>query len=670
MKLKINRLAIKIETTEGLFGTDLKFKDGLNVLRADNSSGKSTCINSIIYALGLEGMLTSKHEVPLPYVMKDKLEVEENVYVLVTKSSVYLEVENQKKEIITLKRDIKGGKDIHIITVYEGSYSDDMSNQNSRDYFVRHPGSATRERGFHKKLAEFLNWELPEVSKYTGELTTLYVECIFPLMIVEQKRGWARIQSNTPKQYSIKEVEKRALEFLLNLDSYSLSLKREKLMAELKELKSDWKNKIIEIESLSSRINGKVINLPLHLDNKTTLDNVEIVVYNNNNNLIRLKEILKEEIEQLNRISGINLKTVKENRNELLKNLKTNEEEYYRLEQMVQESIQKYELEKKYLDTVQNRINAIVEDLRKYKDIQKLQKLGSLDEMEFTTGRCPTCHQKVEDSLLLQNKNNNPMSLEENIKFLEEQKKTLEFIKNSSQRKLEEYKLELRTIRNTIESVREKIRSIKSNLLAPENYLDEDLVRERVLLQEKIKFKQEIINDFELLMGKFENIKEQFTLINNQLKEIPNSLLSERDKKKLKYIEAKFKEHVMQYGLSSVDISSLYISFDTYKPMHDGFDLESNLSASDLIRTIWAYLISILEVEETNHLNLLILDEPKQHSADKISFNSLLEKYSEVRNAQIIFATSEYEKDIKPVLDKIRCNFINVSGRKIFKKID
>ncbi|MFJ7976662.1 hypothetical protein ACIQZI_13315 [Peribacillus sp. NPDC096379] len=669
MTLKINRLIIKIETTDGMFGTDMLFNRGLNVLRAENSSGKSTCVNSIIYALGLEGMLTSKHEVPLPYVVKDKLEYEKDVYTEVFKSSVYLEIENDKKDVITLKRDVKGGNDIHLITVYESSYSSDLNLQQSRDYFVRQSGSATRERGFHKMLVEFLSWELPEVTKYNGALTSLYVECIFPLMIVEQKRGWSGIQSNTPKQFSIKEVEKRALEFLLDLDSYSLTLKREKLISELQELKNGWKNKIKEVESLPKRINGKVVNLPLNLDEKTTLEKTQILVYANNKAL-KLTEVLKTEIEELKKINARDLQTVEENRKELLKSLNHYEEEYYRLEQVSQESIQKYELEQKYLVTVNKRIDATIEDLRKYKDIEKIQKLGSLDEMEFNTGLCPTCHQKVEDSLLKQHSNSNPMSIKDNIKFLEEQKKTFEFIKNNSERKLEENSSQLKTLRDEIERAREKIRSIKSNLLLPENHLNEDLIRERVILKEKIKFKQEIMNDFELVMGGFENIKEEFTLVNKQLKEIPDNLLSKKDKQKLRILEKKFKEHVSAYGLSSVDTSSLYISFDTYKPMLDGFDLESNLSASDLIRTIWAYYISLTEVEGTNHLNLLILDEPKQQSADKMSFNNLLKEYSKIKNTQVIFATSESEKDIKPVLDKIKCKLINVSEGKIFKRID
>lgn len=668
MKLKINRLRIEILTEDGDYGTDIPFDSGLNVLRAENSSGKSTSIGSIIFALGLEGMLSSKHDVPLPYVMKDKLEYKKDVYTTVLKSSVYLEIENKKNEIITLKRDVKGGKDIHIITMYEGPFKKDLYNQSSKDYFVRQPGSAQRERGFHKRLVEFLGWELPGVTKYNGTLSTLYVECIFPLMIVEQKRGWASIQSNTPKQFSIKEVEKRAIEFILNLDSYALTLKREKIISDLNELKSEWKTKTKEADNLSKRIKGKIVNLPSNIDNKVKLENVDIVVYKDDE-IVPLVQVLKAEIKELKKINEIDLQTVKENRDELILNLNINEKEYYKYEQLSQETIQQYEFEQSYLDSINNRINATIIDLRKYKDIEKIQKLGSMNQMEFIKGTCPTCHQDVDDTLLPQYKNNNPMSIEENIKFLEEQKKTFDFAKINSQRKLEEIKLKIQNIRENLEIVRGRIRGIKSSLLAPDSHLNEDVIRERVVLNERIKFRQEILNEHELLMGNFEYMLDEFIQKNNELKSIPNDLLSREDKKKLRSLENLFREHVKDYRLSSIDSTSLYLSFDTYKPMHDGFDLESNLSASDVIRTIWAYLISLIELEGTNHLKLLILDEPKQHSADKVSFNRLLESYSKVNNAQIIFATSEPEKDIKPIIENIKCNFINESERKMFRKL-
>jgi predicted ATP-binding protein involved in virulence len=53
-KLFIKTLHLNVMTSGGLFGARFHFKEGLNIIRAENTSGKSTCLNAILYALGFE----------------------------------------------------------------------------------------------------------------------------------------------------------------------------------------------------------------------------------------------------------------------------------------------------------------------------------------------------------------------------------------------------------------------------------------------------------------------------------------------------------------------------------------------------------------------------------------------------------------------------------------
>ncbi len=74
----------------------LPFAPGLVVLRADNSSGKSTCLQGIVYALGLEGMLSASRAIPLPHVATSSLTDEADGRELgVLESYVMLEFENE-----------------------------------------------------------------------------------------------------------------------------------------------------------------------------------------------------------------------------------------------------------------------------------------------------------------------------------------------------------------------------------------------------------------------------------------------------------------------------------------------------------------------------------------------------------------------------------------------
>src|SRR6266481_5309608 len=71
--LRIRHLLIHINTDKGVFGTRQNFADGLNIIRAENWAGKSQVVQSIMYALGLEGMQGPSHAVPLAHAMTDYL---------------------------------------------------------------------------------------------------------------------------------------------------------------------------------------------------------------------------------------------------------------------------------------------------------------------------------------------------------------------------------------------------------------------------------------------------------------------------------------------------------------------------------------------------------------------------------------------------------------------
>jgi hypothetical protein len=69
--MRFRRLTIRLQTTDGPYGATLDFPDGLVVVWADNSMGKSTCVKSILVALGMEAMLTTQQaDLPLPPAVK------------------------------------------------------------------------------------------------------------------------------------------------------------------------------------------------------------------------------------------------------------------------------------------------------------------------------------------------------------------------------------------------------------------------------------------------------------------------------------------------------------------------------------------------------------------------------------------------------------------------
>ena len=160
--MRLRHLQIQIETSNGPYGIVIPFRNGMTVIRADNSSGKSTCLMAILYGLGLEGMLGTSHRPPFAEVMFDSL-LDGQQHVSVIESFVRLEIENDQGEFLTAKRfvsrniDIDASKVRQLVQVVEGgAITHPTTTFPSRDYFVRIPFAAQSESGFHQRLAKFV----------------------------------------------------------------------------------------------------------------------------------------------------------------------------------------------------------------------------------------------------------------------------------------------------------------------------------------------------------------------------------------------------------------------------------------------------------------------------------------------------------------------------------
>jgi hypothetical protein len=245
MRIRLRRVRLIAETTGGTYRSEVSFADGLNLIRADNTRGKSTIMQSIIYALGLEGMIDPRHDVPLPPAMTDTLRGPDGTEYRVRESLVMLELENSNGEVLTCQRSVRHERmDRHLIRVWKGAA---LSNPSSafelEDYFVRRPGAAQRERGFHFLLAQFLGWQLPMIEGRDGGEVPLYLETVFPLFYVEQKRGWGGIQATMPT-YAIPNARRRAIEFVLDLGVYRRVQERNRLLAEIDRLRNEYRQAV------------------------------------------------------------------------------------------------------------------------------------------------------------------------------------------------------------------------------------------------------------------------------------------------------------------------------------------------------------------------------------------------------------------------------------------
>lgn len=239
--MKIRALKISIITTQDEYGFSCVFKDGLNIVRGNNSSGKSTLFNTMIYSLGMEELLGGRGSKVLPYALKEYIPLGDEKIAIVN-SSVSTEIENKDGRVITLNRAIRSSdKSNKLIEVIEGNYlTGTVENVSSQPTYLHDAGSAKNsEVGFFKVLEEFIGFDLPLIPSTSGDEVKLYIQTLFAGFFVEQKRGWTDYIANVP-YFRIKDAKSRVVEFLLDLDVFENDRKLNTLNVQSIELNKNW----------------------------------------------------------------------------------------------------------------------------------------------------------------------------------------------------------------------------------------------------------------------------------------------------------------------------------------------------------------------------------------------------------------------------------------------
>jgi len=78
--LKIRAIQIKVRTDNGDYESNFKFDKGLNIIKGNNTSGKSTLFQAILYGLGMEQLLGDTNEKTMQSVLRDRVEYPKNTF--------------------------------------------------------------------------------------------------------------------------------------------------------------------------------------------------------------------------------------------------------------------------------------------------------------------------------------------------------------------------------------------------------------------------------------------------------------------------------------------------------------------------------------------------------------------------------------------------------------
>ncbi|GEP45108.1 hypothetical protein BGE01nite_43990 [Brevifollis gellanilyticus] len=579
----------------------------------------------------------------------------------VAESWVYLEIANQSGRVVTLRRKVagEGGQDRRVIDVWEGSVlSQDSLPQASKSYFARDPGSAQREAGFGHWLAEFVGWDLPQVMQHDGSLCPLYAECLMPTFFIEQSQGWTGIQAATPKVFGIRQVEKKAIEFILAMDVCKTDSEKEKLEQETDELTKQWSTTRTQLEVIARVVKGALREIPHSPQAQWPPVPAPFVETFQEGIETSLDEAIRIDQAALERLDSVEIPTADEASNELADQLSEATEELAKAESIWRSLEDELEGEKVNLGALETRLATVEEDLVRNKDTKKLRDFGAANTLSITNHECPTCRQQIQDALLSQTFEQEVMGIDENIAYLAAQRQTLDKIHAQTNRAIAALQRRIDAVVNHSNELRARIRYLKRTLVSSGIAPSEAAVRERVVTDQRLSERINAKEEFERIIHAFPPLAKRWTELQANLKKLKSKERTKDDLNKLAELFSRFITALSEFGFDSFPLETVKIDHENYRPKREGFDLGYSVSASDLVRIIAAYATALLEVARTyptNHPGLLLLDEPRQQNMQWKDFAEILKRLSRAGEfgQQVIVATSDRPEAIEELMRDI-----------------
>ncbi len=657
--MRICAIKIKLDTPEGLFGFETTFSEHLNIIRGNNSSGKSTIYNSIIYCLGMEEIIGSKGPKSLPYALKEHFNYNGRE-IKIESSKVMLEIKNHEGKTVTISRVIIDKlKSNKLIEIIDGPIlTQKLTPTEVRPTYVHDSGGATKEEGFHFFLEKFLNYNLPTVplSNSTAQ-TKLYLQTIFAALIIEQKRGWSDYLANIP-YYGIRDVKTHVAEFLLNLNVFENNILLDTLNKESIKLHQEWEFKLRQIERISSENSLFISNLPTKLVSDFERDKLSINKKTFTQS-IKLDAYIKELQAEGATLEHPETSKTSSDTEQQLGKLDELTADIEKLSNSYELLISRENLSISSLKEYENFILEIKEDLERNKAAFKLKSLGAELNIRTASDFCPTCSSPISDSLAQQLTKANEMSLEENINYLNKQAEMISRQIRGLRSELKDIESIKSDLSKRIDEKRRLLSTIKKAVILGEGNVKAIYMRQ-IQVEDELKKLDSAALEIETTIESMSNLSKDFFNNKKARKGLPENLLSDEDSKKINVFQSFFRANASAFGYSSADINLVEINKGSLTPylfsteLREMADIKSDSSASDFVRLIWSYLIALYQTstfslnQKTfigNHPKFILFDEPGQHSMGEESQRALFNLLGSEKGLQSIVAASFDESD-------------------------
>lgn len=652
--IRIDKLEISIEARAyndqnnvRHFGRVLEFNSGLNLVVGDNTSGKTTLVECLFYAIGMEELIEGKKDSQTldKAVKKDFLYVDANGNQhewYVKDSFVRVQLSNDKGETITIKRKIVSEyRQQNIMYVWKSPMTDEIEHKDCHEYYVHRTDDHNEEynEGFYALLAEFAGLPIVSVPARNTDKTLLYMQTVFSASYIEQKRGWSDFFANI-RSFNIVSPKQKLIEYIMEYETNMDLVNTIKLKEQRKETEKHWELKVTAIQNYLAYNGMYTDGLRTEIKKQTVpLDELRIAIRDNGMEISSYMKSLKLRIKELETKQNVSQEETDNTPYQIvLEKYKQHIEEYnnYCVE-LVAESDK--------LDNISEQLKYIDSEIRRYNSLGQVNNIITTFDVKI----CPTCHQHFPSDTNSQSALNESQ-IQQSKAMLKMQKSFLAPMKIRLEKALDNKKLNKLYLEKQLKKEEAEVQMVASqnNInLSPLSTREQfELVDDRTKAAAFEVISKEIKKQIEIL----DLIKKKYEEIGKKIKE----LSSKEEKEPAIYtMLSAFRKLLLAFNYSSNNVvNEVFLKEDdtTYKYLpvvkhmeYNEEEIRSDSSASDFIRSIWAYYLTLL-TESKRHPGFLVMDEPCQHSMKEASLQHLFEYCASITDKQIILFCSSQPK--------------------------
>ncbi|WP_110947885.1 ATP-binding protein [Pseudomonas bohemica] len=700
----IKAIKIDIQTDNGPFGFFTDFNRNLNIIRGRNSAGKSTVVHAIMYGMGMEELLGAQNENALTYALKDYLEYEGLKHQILT-SKVTIEIESNGKTITATRSVKENGLSTKLIRIQECSGLTKGETAPTLYRFLHDANSAQIDEGFFRYFEDFLGLQLPVVPRTNGKPVKLYLQYVFAAMAIEQKRGWTDYIANLP-YFGVKDARIKIVDFLVGTDVFETDAKRDLLDQASKKIHDEWQVLYRTLLAETLKQGFRFSNIP-----KTPAPdfNAELVDFHKTSEGVT-ESILEYRQRRIDEHQVIGKKLAQQSETptqEITQAIEKHTNELERFTVAYETCLGDIALLR--INQNSNRLNTrqAKDELTKNQAAQKLISFGASLRLSTASNSCPACHQSIGNSLVDLHESTPHMDINTNIEYLTAQLRMLEREKGGIDQSIKEADALKEQLARSLTVTKSALRALRSDLNS-----NSSVSKSAIRLQLQIEMELEELTKFEENSDRTLDILAQLSnrfLENQQSRaSMPSTNYSSADLAKYSLFERMFRANISAFDYHSAAITDIEFNKDNLLPYLAKIELreinaqrapfnaaaldaptpsttgrgedspkgKGNIaresSASDFVRLIWSYLLSIYQTSSHptvngNHLGFMLLDEPGQHSMATKSQQALFQLLSSEKGLQSIVAASfeDSEATYKEATSNVEFKLIQLGDKSI-----